>query len=83
MAIGINMGDDEKSDDDAYANSDIYYKGRRDQELIDEENFKKVTQERKDELLSYLKELRSETLSDADGNRRWLVEKITKYVLSH
>lgn len=83
MAIGIHMGEDEGNDDDAYARSDIYYKGRKDQELIDEEHFKKVTKERRDELLSFLAELRSETLSDADGNRRWLVEKITKYVLNH
>jgi hypothetical protein len=77
MGIGFH------ADDEACACTDIYYKGRRDQEKIDEENFAKVTQERRDELLSFLKELRSETLSDADGNRRWLVEKITKYVLSH
>jgi hypothetical protein len=83
MAIGINMGDDVRSDDEAYANSDIYYKGRRDQEKIDKDFYEKVTKENREELLSFLKELRSETLSDADGNRRWLVEKITKYVLSH
>ena len=61
-------------------NTDNYYKGRADQASEDLEFYKKVKAEHKDNLLSFLKEVRSESLSDETATSRNRVEAIIRYV---
>lgn len=71
---------EEDEEDDMRARTDIYYKGRNDQEKIDDAHYRRVAQERKDNLLSFLKEVRSESLSDDDATSRNRVEAIIRFV---
>lgn len=78
--VAVITAEEIKAEKRASENTDLYYKGRAEQAIEDQEFYKKVTNERKDNLLSFLREVRSESLSDETSSSRHRIEAIIRFV---